>query len=112
VVSTKIYGEAQERFLFTPTGGAQTVALATKKILAGYGALYNAYIIDTVSGSIYSPGTGEISVILQPDASALVSAAKASAYQSGDSQISLGIPAGLLTGGNVHVVVVTYLTLN
>jgi hypothetical protein len=80
--------------------------------IAGPGAVYSVYLIDTVSGAVFSVGAGDISAILQGDASIFASANAATAYWSGSHQVTVQVPASMLTGSRLFRVMLTYLISN
>jgi len=112
VVSSKVYGNATEELAFVPTGVTQTASFNLRRTMTGPDSLVNVYLIDTVSGAVYSVGNTQITMGLQVDAGAFALVPKAFAYPSTSTQVSIFLPSGLLTGGNLHRVVVTYLTKN
>ena len=115
VQSSPIYGVAQERFLVTATGSAQTLTFGTAKILAGKQSIQGAYAMDNNSPVSFASGNGLATVILQGDSSAFEAGLSVAAlvfYNSGAQQITLYVPSGMLTNTHVYTVVISYLTTN
>lgn len=109
VASYRIYGDATEKFLFTTTGGFQTIILNTHKLVANDPAIYNVYFLNLTSGT----GRTDVAAVAPADSLLFsVNSGEAAIYVSGPSQLTLEIPNGIYTPGDNFLVVVSYMTLN